>query len=328
MFQIWILSNKEGAIMGLLNKLKNVLFEEEEIEIPETEVKVNVEKVQPIKVKEQPKKKEAVKMTFDADEDDILSDRELFKAEPTFNFPIFDEQEFDNIKKAEQVVPPTYENFEREKPEVKTRAKASTMVSEPKPKSRTVSNNISIDYHSPRENRKPREVREVRENSTRDTNRKFKPSPVISPVYGVLDKNYKKEDIVVRNEEKKVIDVDSVRKKAFGTLEEDIEKTLNTPVKEFYKEKEPKMEKELDELLKSASEEVIPVQMNDTKVEDYSFNIEEEPIESVVSRENELEILDRPKKKSMEDKLADETLENDLFDLIDSMYESREDGES
>ena len=313
--------------MGLLNKLKNVLFEEEEIEIPETEVKATTEKAQPTKVKEQPKKKEPVKMTFDADEDDLLSDRELFKAEPTFNFPIFDEQEFDNIKKAEQIVPPTYENFEREKPEVKTRAKAASYVEDSKPKPRNVSSNISIDYHSPRENRKPRETREVREPQSRDNNRKFKPSPVISPVYGVLDKNYKKEDIVVRNEEKKIIDVDSVRKKAFGTLEEDIEKTLNTPVKEFYQEKEPKLEKELDELLKSASEDVIPVSSSDTKVDDYSFNIEEEPIDKI-NHEEELEVLDRPKKKSMEEKLADETLENDLFDLIDSMYETREDGES
>ena len=238
-FQIWILSNKEGVIMGLLNKLKNVLFEEEEIEIPEAETKVSSEKIQPTKVKESPRKKEPVKMTFEADDDDIISDRELFKAEPTFNFPIFDEQEFDSVKKEEQAIPPTYEREKAQ--EIKTRSKANVNLDgeiQPRTRSNTVS-----DYNSPRETRKPREVREVREtrevHTTREirdnTNRKFKPSPVISPVYGVLDKNYKKEDIVIRNEEKKIIDVDSVRKKAFGTLEDDIEKTLNTPVKEFYK---------------------------------------------------------------------------------------------
>lgn len=321
--------------MGLLNKLKNVLFEEEEIEIPETETKVSSEKVQPTKVKESPRKKEPVKMTFDADDDDIISDRELFKAEPTFNFPIFDEQEFDSVKKEEQVIPPTYE---REKtPEVKTRSKNNVNLDvEVQP--RTRSNTVN-EYNTPRETRKPREVREIRETRethvTREprenTNRKFKPSPVISPVYGVLDKNYKKEDIVVRSEEKKVIDVDSVRKKAFGTLEDDIEKTLNTPVKDFYKPETPKpkleVEKELDDLLSSASEEVIPVQMEDTNVDDFSFNIEE-PVESTIDSPNDLEILDRPKKKSSQEKLEDETLENDLFDLIDSMYETREDGES
>jgi len=94
--------------MGILNKLKNVLFEEEEIEIPEAEMKEE-------KVVHKPdreiKKRDAVKMTFDGEEEDILSDRELFKAEPTFNFPLFDEQEFESIKKEEPVVsnPKVYE---------------------------------------------------------------------------------------------------------------------------------------------------------------------------------------------------------------------------
>lgn len=312
--------------MGLLNKLKNVLFEEEEIEIPETEVKE--EKITNVK-KESFKKKEPVKMTFDGDDDDMISDRELFKAEPTFNFPIFDEQEFDSVKKEENVVPPIYES----KPEIKSRH-ASSMVSEA-PKTRTVTREKPMDVSITRPPKKTREVRvekddynyrEPRENPNKQ---KFRPSPVISPVYGVLDKNYKKEDLVVKTEEKKVIDVDSVRKKAFGTLEDDIEKTLNTPVKEFYQKKkeEPQVSEELDNLLKSASEEVIPVQMDDTKVQDYSFNIEEEPMEPQVNQERELEVLDRPKKKSVEEQLADETLENDLFELIDSMYETREDGE-
>src|SRR5574344_1550574 len=34
----------------------------------------------------------------------------------------------------------------------------------------------------------------------------FKPSPIISPVYGVLDKNYYKEDITNKNEESKYDD--------------------------------------------------------------------------------------------------------------------------
>lgn len=316
--------------MGLLNKLKNVLFEEEEIEIPEAEVPASTEKIQPVK-KEVAKKKDAVKMTFDADDDDIISDRELFKAEPTFNFPIFDEQEFDSIKKEEKIVPPTYEREKSAETRMRTKPVVSKEV-EVQPRSRGNNTSFDYDYNSVREPKKTREVREnreVRDHVSRDNVKKFKPSPVISPVYGVLDKNYKKEDIVVRSEEKKVIDVDSVRKKAFGTLEDDIEKTLNTPVKDFYKPEtpKPKVEKELDELLQSVSEEVISVPMEDTKVEDYSFNIEEEPIESVIEQEQELEILDRPKKKTMEEKLADETLENDLFDLIDSMYETREDGE-
>ena len=59
----------------------------------------------------------------------------------------------------------------------------------------------------------------------------FKPTPIISPVYGVLDKNYHKEDIVSRNEVKESpVDlepsIDSIRNKAYGTLEDELENTL------------------------------------------------------------------------------------------------------
>ena len=225
--------------MGLLNKLKNVLFEEEEIEIPESEVKGKEEKAIAPKSKETFKKKEPVKMTFDGDDDEMISDRELFKAEPTFNFPIFDEQEFDSIKKEESVVPPVHEN----KMEVKSRTYASSLGSKEGPRTRTMNREKPMDISITKPVKKTREVRaekdnyNFREQRENPGKQKFRPSPVISPVYGVLDKNYKKEDLVVKTEEKKVIDVDSVRKKAFGTLEDDIEKTLNTPVKTFYQKK-------------------------------------------------------------------------------------------
>ena len=51
-----------------------------------------------MKEKEAPrvvKKKEPIKMSFNSEEEDLISDRELFKAEPTFNFPAFDEREFE-----------------------------------------------------------------------------------------------------------------------------------------------------------------------------------------------------------------------------------------
>ena len=64
--------------------------------------------------------------------------------------------------------------------------------------------------------KKPEETKEVK---------KFKPSPIISPVYGILDKNYKKEDVVDKKDRKitssyasKKVDLDTVRRKAFGEL--------------------------------------------------------------------------------------------------------------
>jgi len=60
----------------------------------------------------------------------------------------------------------------------------------------------------------------------------FKPTPIISPVYGILDKNYQKEDIRTKDSKPrtyynpKEATVDEIRNKAYGTLEDDIETTL------------------------------------------------------------------------------------------------------
>lgn len=55
----------------------------------------------------------------------------------------------------------------------------------------------------------------------------FKPSPIISPIYGILDKNYKKEDVVPKNSvristySRSSVNVDDVRNKAFAEKTEE-----------------------------------------------------------------------------------------------------------
>lgn len=64
--------------------------------------------------------------------------------------------------------------------------------------------------------------------------RVFRPTPIISPVYGILDKNYHKEDIVSKKDTNfssvggtsNVSTIDEVRQKAYGTLEDELENTL------------------------------------------------------------------------------------------------------
>lgn len=75
---------------------------------------------------------------------------------------------------------------------------------------------------------KPKKKEEVKQEK-----KVFKPSPIISPIYGVLDKNYHKEDIKTRNNSynnayynHKDVSIDDIRKKAYGTLEDDLEITL------------------------------------------------------------------------------------------------------
>ncbi|MBR6690114.1 MAG: hypothetical protein IKL65_02150 [Bacilli bacterium] len=82
----------------------------------------------------------------------------------------------------------------------------------------------------------------------------FKPTPIISPVYGILDKNYHKEDIVSRNEVRHETEniessIDAIRNKAYGTLEDELENTLfgsNSIL--FKKDEEPKEELEIKEV--------------------------------------------------------------------------------
>ncbi len=280
--------------MGILNKIKNVLFEEEEIEIPVEEPIQTVKKEEKIKVE---KKRTIVEEEKKKEEN--YQDNELFKADKTFDFPVFDDQEFDNMKENE------IDNyFEKE-----------------------TKKNMSInlfDYENPRSKKekispKKEEIkgRAYDAKSMDFDKRKFKPSPVISPVYGVLDKNYKKEDIIViKQEEKKSIDVEAVRKKAFGALEGDIEKLKPTPVKE--KKVEEKVEKTIDELLEETAYDSIPVP--DIEKENYFEDIYQNEEEELVT----LEDITKREKTASEKIEADETLENDLFELIDSMYENKE----
>ena len=299
--------------MGLVSKLKNILFEEEEVEIPVIEKKEKKPEVVR-EYKELPKKEE-VKVTNYQNYDDIapaiheekrleqkarvsnnnvVSEREIFKSEKTFNFPAFDEEEFDSFvpkKRATNVL-----EHERKKQEKKPEVKP--------------------DYR--RDYKRVEEVKDVREV------KKFRPSPIISPVYGILDKNYTPDEITTRTEvvTTRSLDVDSVRKKAFGTKEE------KEAIKNKEKEEEILMDKSLeerlekartiDELLKDSSDEVIDIPVSIDEEIDESFpsidHLDEEEIVKPVKKVNTQE-------KKIEE---DDTLENDLFDLIDSMYENRE----
>ena len=296
--------------MGIFNKLKNALFEEEEIEIERTPEKVVI-KEEPTEYKSEPPKKEIP----------LENERELFKAENTFKFPEFDEEEF-------------VTNYEPPKEEKK-----------PSP------NKISYDKIKPitydPEPRKPvnRENYTRREKNTsvekEKTPKTFRPSPVISPVYGILDKNYKKEDFIEfekKEKAKKKIDVDLARKKAFGSLEEDIEKTLNKPMKEFL----TRNPKNIDDLLNDSIDEEITLSfdpqntamdLETTKeLQNFSNHIEEEFKTSEIDikefDEEEYGPKIREEQRENKEEFVDEnTLENDLFDLIDSMYDNREDEE-
>ncbi len=309
--------------MGLFNKLKNALFEED-VEVPvETKEEKKIEQTQPVEEKKMiaPKeeKKEIKKPNVFLE--DEHNERELFKAENTFKFPEFDEEEFkssykspiEKNEKEDTFVTPK-ERFDRVKP-------------------------VSYEFDKkpkPAPIRKEVKVEKVEEKPAKA----FRPSPVISPVYGVLDKNYKKEDIVtIKKEEKpkKKFDIDAIRKKAFGTLEDDIEKTIDSPKESFYEKKAKNLLDDTADAYIDLKEDKNPKKIRKETIEDtiempksselrsnkrHREEEYEEQKEYAYPKEENV----RPVKKE-EKKFDEDTLENDLFDLIDSMYDNREDEE-
>lgn len=113
---------------------------------------------------------------------------------------------------------------------------------------------------------------------------KFKPSPIISPVYGIIKDDIKKEEPVSTLSKIQDVTIDDVRKKAFGTLEDDVETNLFT-TKELTLETNTKSDifDEVDEAIK-----------------------------------------ERDTKEKISDDSDKAINENDLFNLIDSMYERKD----
>lgn len=311
--------------MSFFDKLKNVLFEDDE-EIVEEENK-----------KEEPKKEE---VRFSSQSSSTPEKPEEPKKEPSV-FQSFDEEEFDRIaaiNKNRLLERDRKAREEKEKEEEKRRLEA-----------RQERENLNAGYRRYEELRYgtsttsskevkeepkikdtrtseiPKEPGEYRQNiynkpvASKEPVKKFTPSPVISPVYGVLDKNYRKEDILPRASSEgtlpKIMDVDNVRKKAFGFLEKNIdsEETEETePLKNFSGKNEMQMADISKEL--EADEEIgktTRIDISDVKEieEDIKAGAEEKKEPTTKSNKNEEE----------------DSLEKDLFNLIDSMYESRED---
>ena len=290
--------------MGLFSKVKDILFEEEEVteaipQIKEEPVAKRVEK--PIEKEEVHEHvhvhvEEPKQVVKEVDEDespiriDTISDEDLF-AEKSFPFQDFDEEEFSNSFPRKETVNPNMSRVQ-------------------KPKNVNV-----LEYERNKKIEKTSPLGRPEAIQTPVDRKKFKPSPIISPVYGILNEDYRIEDIRNRNEEE-TLTIEEVRKKAFEPEKEDkvvketLEDTVTVKIKEPEEEKIQKV-KTIDDLLEDTTEEVIDIKP--TQNDDYDIEYDE------VKEEKEVEPGNR-----FDD---DETLENDLFDLIDSMYDQREDGE-
>lgn len=296
--------------MGLLNKIKGILFEEVEedevVSTPKSEEKKPIaEKIEPQRKVEEPVEKSVQKVTAPVKETktENLNERDLFKSDNISPFFDFDEEEFSNMSRVQKPKTTNVMEYERKK---------------------------RVEKRYDMGNFSKIERTEVVEK------KKFKPSPIISPVYGILNEDYKPEDIKSKTDNvvNTGLDFNSVRKKAFGeeTLGEPeatyYEESVTVKVKENEEEKQQKV-KTIDELLEDTSDVTIDVDEKNS-VEDKNNKEATNEVADYERIDKDLEEVtakcdvNKTEMKKVED---DDTLENDLFDLIDSMYDNREEGD-
>lgn len=221
---------------------------------------------------EEPIKKEVVKVEIPApvqtkepepiviEKEEKIETQEKEKEEE-YKFPFFDDEDFSTLEKKEE-----------------------------KPKENK--NSYKRTFYK-------KEEKEVY-NPVKDEKKIFKPTPIISPVYGILDKNYQKDDIKSKGTklrsyyDPKEATVDEIRNKAYGTLEDDIETTL------FGKDETEDISLENT----SSESSILEKEILDEKPRHSS-----EKITGLL--EKELEKEEKPRKIS----------DSELFSMIDSMYQ-------
>ena len=281
--------------MGILGKFKNIFYDTIEEEEEEVVVKTKPEEIKKPKIEEikfeniKEEKAEPISRREEViKSENTFSERELFKPERTFNFTEFDDDEEEEIKPRVNVMDLERQNKNNQ--------------------NKTSVNNSKVGY------------------TTRpETPKVFKPSPVISPIYGILDKDYRKEEVRQKSSPsvENTSSYDTVRKKAYGSstdnIEDSIIKVTTTDITAVVKD----IDKDVDRLSKTA------------KLEDLISEIERNAdltvgeIEDKVAEKNYLEETNEipiKEEKDYNDRtMTSNTLEHDLFNLIDSMYDDKED---
>lgn len=279
--------------MNLIDKLKNVFFEEveeDEEELPKTYAK----KVEiPKKEVEVPKKEE-----FPSDEIRVdLNNEEVLKEEPveeTNEFPMmFDEDDFleDKDLQPERGIAYRREERDNEKELYHGKKEVSYVESVNKP-----------DYSYTKTYYEEKETRG------------FKPSPIISPIYGILDKNYHNEEVVTKKETRIVSsynkpDLDSVRNKAFGSEDKESRRNYEKGQSSNYNEKDNQKVYDVNSNKPQVSKVTIAdadEYYNDLGL---AYNVDYSDASRVTTRTAKYNSKDKKKKN-----------DDNLFDLIDSMY--------
>ena len=355
--------------MGLMDKFKNLFTDEEIIEEDEEE---NVDSVEIKEVKKEenvPKLPTFMREKIEKEEQENLSNFDIDKEIKIEN--IIDDEDTNVMKKEDK------SNFkfpidDFDDDFIETRSRQSL---HSKPKELEIKDEKIEQKKLESKKRKPEtkvaELYKDKKEEKKIEETTFRATPIISPIYGVLDKNYTPNEVEKRKgnnlEERrhsKSVDFDSVRKKAYGSLADDIKENLMCENCEYLKEaKECKKRKKdinedysydilEDDTSKYSDEKIEDVTLDEATENYYDYGVEykkasmdpEDDVKIVNHAEHEevskkeippvkssINLLSTLK-KSMGDeevpsakKNEDLELTDDLFNLIDSMYDERDD---
>ena len=309
--------------MKFLDKVKNMFTEEvEEVEKPKDEVRI--EQIIPEEKKETRVKESRESRALDDFNQIKTPDIKKEEKKPVF-FTDDDFNDLDNyFKKSEPKTNVERDNTYNDKFELKEKYREAEIkeresrVVEP-PKKKDYDPLKSATDYLEKYNEENGGIKEPYQGNTKIETKppKFKPTPIISPVYGILDKNYHKEDIVSKSDrEYKSVDglsVDSIREKAYGTLEDELENTLFGSNSILFKEENKTKSKKVEsDFFDDLEEEATP--SGDTNLRDL------ENITMDIGKELD-SLLNKDKEPSKKDTTSSFDDDDDLFNLIDTMYD-------
>lgn len=359
--------------MGLMNKFKN-LFTDEEIIEEEEEIEEPV-KVREIK-KEEPK--EINKLPTFMREKIEKEEKEEFKPDFSISREINENRDHNTLPPQDKnIIPPSSQtrinnNF---KFPIDLEENDFTEISRVNRQAMRAQKEIEVKPTKPKgieikkENKEEKKVKDLYKDKkqSQEKPKVFKATPIISPIYGVLDKNYKKEELdpikgdnYESRRPSKNVDFDSVRKKAYGSLTNEIKENLMCENCEYLKKaKSCKKDNYNDNLMYEAlceKEEDITLDEATENYFDYGVEYKRNNVKSEKDDHDEIKINNNGEESELQNKTTNKIppvkssinllstlkksmgseenqpevhkeenknleLTDDLFNLIDSMYE-------
>lgn len=291
--------------MKILDKLKNALFEEEYVEVEEKKDKKEKPIAKKIVLPEtrRERREEAV-----FEEDEVKE--ELPKEEKkTFKFPAISEDDFVDI---------------REKTPTRVEEKPKPVEKKPE----------KLPYGNKKEEIK---IESYGTYEKKETKKTFHPSPVISPIYGLIDSGEAKEEVTTKKEVRitssyssRKLDVDSVRAKAYGGNDDIFDEELTSSAKEKKDDDyldDRKKYKEISEEEADTNSMLEDITDNTPAVPKVTVGDAEEYFEDLGLEYNvDYKDISHERKTGRRSDLrhkedTEPELEDNLFDLFDSMYD-------